>query len=400
MTTMSAKTFIDTVLVLPPDISVLIRGNHGIGKSGIVAQVTDMLSARDGIAYTLIDKRLSQTSEGDMLGLPSIDDIKKGVTRFNPPDWYKMACDKPCVLFFDELNRAVHEVMQASFQIVLDRECSFYKLHPMTRVFSAVNVGSGYSVNEIDPALLDRFWTIDFDPDIEDWTRWARAAGVDATIIDFVVGNPTWLDPPKNANQNDVHPSRRSWERLSRSLQHTKITDNPNDPLYYAMSVGFVGTPAAIALQAYACDVNARITAEEVMETYSDKKSSARRKTKKLGQDAVGGLIDSVAHHVITNWALNEQGKMKNVWEDRHSVNIKLFTSDLGDELKLAFWSKMSDSLVENLELLQIVHDVIVEYILAIFKISPDSPEDSKPVIPEFARKSMEQQAEAATPAE
>ena len=97
MTTMSIKTFINVAAKLPVETSVLLRGNHGIGKSQVVRQV-----AR-GFGLPVIDRRLSQMSEGDMIGLPSTDGE---VTRFNPPDWFKTACTKPMCLFLDELNRA------------------------------------------------------------------------------------------------------------------------------------------------------------------------------------------------------------------------------------------------------------------------------------------------------
>ena len=160
---MSIHTTIAVVPRLPANSSVLIRGDHGIGKSQIVRQIARLVAAAEQIEnFEVIDRRLSQMTEGDMVGLPSTDGE---VTRFNPPEWYKRACLKPCALFLDEFNRGTNEVMQAGFQIVLDRELNGNKLHPQTRVFAAINTGAAYTVNEMDPALLDRFWTIDLKPD-------------------------------------------------------------------------------------------------------------------------------------------------------------------------------------------------------------------------------------------
>src|SRR6266567_850685 len=139
MTTMSVRTFLKVGRSLPANISVLLRAPHGVGKSQVVRQlgrsIADDLqkagSVKDAELVEHIDRRLSQMSEGDVIGLPSTDG---NVTRFNPPDWFKRACDKPCILFLDELNRATPEVMQAAFQIVLDRELNGWKLHPLTRV--------------------------------------------------------------------------------------------------------------------------------------------------------------------------------------------------------------------------------------------------------------------------
>ena len=74
---------------------VLLRGRHGIGKSTVVYQFADK------IGLPVVERRASQMTEGDLVGLPS---IKGNSTRFNPPDWFKAACDKPVVLFLDEVD--------------------------------------------------------------------------------------------------------------------------------------------------------------------------------------------------------------------------------------------------------------------------------------------------------
>ena len=173
MSNMSIKTFLTVSEVLPVETSILIRGPHGIGKSQVVRQVAKHFN------LPVVDRRLSQMTEGDMIGLPSTDGE---VTRFNPPDWYKNACTKPICLFLDELNRATPEVMQAAFQIVLDRELNGWKLHPETRVYAAINHSAAYTVNEMDPALLDRFWTIDLEPTVEDWLARNPDASFDTTF--------------------------------------------------------------------------------------------------------------------------------------------------------------------------------------------------------------------------
>jgi len=147
---MDFKTFKECARRLPENVSVLVIGDHGIGKSQAVYQLGD------DFKLPIVERRLSQMSEGDMIGLP---ELKDGVTRFAPPDWYKTACDTPVILFLDELNRATDEIQQGAFQIVLGRELNGHKLHPETRVYVAVNHGAEYNVNDMDPALLDRFWT-------------------------------------------------------------------------------------------------------------------------------------------------------------------------------------------------------------------------------------------------
>jgi hypothetical protein len=355
MTAMSVRTFLKVAPKLPIETSVLLRGNHGIGKSQVVRQVAK------GFGLEVIDRRLSQMSEGDMVGLPSTDGE---VTRFNPPDWYKSACKKPVALFLDELNRATPEVMQAAFQVVLDRELNGWKLHPQTRVYAAINASSAYTVNEMDPALLDRFWAIDLTPDTADWLAWAKESGtVHENIITFIAGNEKWLDPPKNVEASQVSPSRRSWERLSKALVSNGVADTPDDALFYPLCLGYVGTEATIAFHGFVKTLDAQVTGEEIIEDYS----KTKKKIAKLGQEKLNVAIEKVADYVTKNLT---------TLNDKQGQNLKDFMGDLPAELRVSAWSKLTAGGVDKLELAKSVHKWCVTHILDVFGVSKEKAPD------------------------
>jgi hypothetical protein len=247
---MNFKAFTSIVAALPSNISILVRGPHGIGKSQGVAGIGNMLT------LPMLDKRVSQMTEGDILGLPSQNGES---TKFLPPDWILEACKEPRLLFLDELNRATTEVQQACFQLVLDREINGHRLHPDTRVMAAINTGGEYQVSEMDPALLDRFYVVDLDPTPDEWLEWAATSGkVDPAIIDFVrQSKMTRLDPSSKIGPGQVGPSRRSWERLSQSLaklgifKMDKVTDVlpgiglKGTDVVREVAIGFVGADIA-----------------------------------------------------------------------------------------------------------------------------------------------------------
>jgi len=365
MTTMSVRTFLNVSSKLPVETSVLLRGNHGIGKSQVVRQVAKHFGLE------VIDRRLSQMSEGDMVGLPSTDGE---VTRFNPPDWYKKACKKPVALFLDELNRATPEVMQAAFQVVLDRELNGWKLHPETRVYAAINASAAYSVNEMDPALLDRFWAIDLSPDTQDWLAWAKESGaIHDNIVQFIAGNEKWLDPPKNVEASQVSPSRRSWERLSHALVGAGVAELPDDALFYPMCLGFIGTEATIAFHGFVKTIDAQVTGEEIINEYSKVKG----KLAKLGQEKLNVAIEKVADYVTKN--------LKNL-DDNQGQNLKDFMGALPAELRIAAWSKLTAGGVEKLDLAKSVHKWCVDHILAAFGTSKDPAAQKKDEAPAAAK--------------
>lgn len=351
MTTMQVRTFLKVAPLLPGETSVLLRGAHGIGKSQVVRQVAKHFN------LPVTDRRLSQMSEGDMIGLPSTDGE---VTRFNPPDWYKAACKSPVCLFLDELNRATPEVMQAAFQIVLDRELNGWKLHPNTRVFAAINTGGTYTVNEMDPALLDRFWTVDLTPDTQDWLVWAKESGrVHDNVITFLAGNDKWLDPPKGGEPGAVSPSRRSWERLSNALCLAGVAEQPDNPMFYPLCLGYVGTEATIAFHDYVKTIEAQVTGEEILNEYPKVKSKIAR----LGQEKLNVAIEKLADYITKNiTTVNEtQGQ-----------NLKEFMEHLPAELRVAAWSKFTAHGVEKLELTKSIHKWCVGSILEALSVPKD----------------------------
>ena len=193
---------------------VLLRGRHGIGKSTVVYQFADKMG------MPVVERRASQMTEGDLVGLPSIEGNS---TRFNPPDWFKTACDKPVVLFLDEVDRATIEVRQGIFELTDSRKLNGHTLHEDTLVFAAVNGGehgSQYQVGEMDPAELDRWTVFDVEPSVEDWLNWAKDNSVSDITWDFINQNRAHLEHTDDYEPNKVYPSRRSWERLDLSLIH------------------------------------------------------------------------------------------------------------------------------------------------------------------------------------
>lgn len=378
--TMSISTFKEVATKLPPRTSVLLRANHGVGKSKVVRQVKALLK-KQMLDSTVIDiskfrdlkefmqvtdRRLSQMSEGDMIGLPSTDGE---VTRFNPPDWYMRACKIPMVLFLDELNRGTLEVMQAAFQIVLDRELNGWPLHPLTRVYAAINVGALYTVNEMDPALLDRFFVVDLETDVKSFCIWGRdtdpeqGGNLHPNVPDFIEQNQrhdgtNWLFAPKNVNPGDITPSPRSWEFVNHALVYAGIMDNPTHPLFYHIVRGFVGNEAAIAFQGFCKNVDNRLTGEELVNKYHEARVKA--KVKRLGQGHQNDVVEKVATYVI-----KEVVKVS----DQQGKNIKELMIDLPDELRISLWSKLTSQGIDKIDLAKSIHKHCAELVLKVFDV-------------------------------
>lgn len=356
---MSIESFLNCALAMPQATSMLLRGNHGIGKSQVVRKAGRLIARKEKLEkFPVIDRRLSQMSEGDMVGLPSTDGH---VTRFNPPDWFMKCCTEPCLLFLDELNRAVPEVMQAAFQICLDREMSGHKLHPQTRVFSAVNASGAYTVNEIDPALLDRFWTIDLFPTVKEWVVWGRdtseeGGNIVPVMCDFIEANEKYLDPPKHVEPGQVTGSRRSWEKLSLAHIAAGVEENPTDPLFYQLAMGFVGVESAIAYTDYVKTVDTQVSGEDVINNYEKVKG----KIVKMSYDRKLGLIEKVSEYVV---------KTLSSLSDKQGKNLNRFMASLEGEHRISAWGKLTVNGMDKLDLAKSIHKHCAPLILDVFGV-------------------------------
>lgn len=237
---------------------VLLRGRHGIGKSTVVYQFAGKNNME------VVERRASQMTEGDLVGLPTIENNS---TKFNPPDWFKAACDRPVVLFLDEVDRATLEVRQGIFELTDSRKLNGHILHPDTLVFAAVNGGehgSQYQVGEMDPAELDRWTVFDIEPTVEDWLSWASDAGISPEIWNFINQNRAHLEHTDDYEPNKVYPSRRSWERLDQCLTQAGLLEEAS-PALYTLTSAFVGFEAAVSFNDFIQNYDRQVTTEDIL---------------------------------------------------------------------------------------------------------------------------------------
>ncbi len=358
---MDIQTFKNVASKLPHHVAVLMRGPTGVGKSHLARQVADELE------LPFIDVRGSTMSEGDVGGYPDIDGMKEtGVMTFCMPSWFVRACREPVVLMLDELNRSLPGVQQSFFQLVLDRELGNdkdgnpYRLHPETRVFAAVNHGAEYDVNDMDPALLRRFWTVDLEPTNEDWINWAKDTGIDPVLIDFIRQHPTHLRvDPTQVEPGTVCPNPASWHRVDESLKHMGMTPSTcagqRPDGFYAVCLGMIGTEAAISFSDFVENYELVINAEDILDRYDD----VAERVSELTADRTAGLIDKIAEHCKNN-----------AWTVKQAKNSKKFSDGMTDEMLVHFWNKVvSTQQVANIQKL---HKLIGQRVVEAVKASRD----------------------------
>lgn len=165
------------------------------------------------------------------------------------------------ILFLDELNRAQDDVLQAVFQLVLDRAVGSYVLPPGWSVVVAGNYMEGYVVNGFDdPAFLDRFCHIKLSPGeatANEWASWmVNEYGDDAEkVIQFALQNMKHLDgEPKGELGFQITPSRRSWSAVTRVLAACRELQ-VDEIVKLEVISGLIGTDLAISFCNFDCPI-------------------------------------------------------------------------------------------------------------------------------------------------
>tara|TARA_Y100000296_G_scaffold24521_1_gene28915 strand:+ start:875 stop:1936 length:1062 start_codon:yes stop_codon:yes gene_type:complete len=312
------KTFLQVV----PHVTaikkpVLIRGRHGVGKSEVVYQFAE------SIGFPVVERRASQMTEGDLVGLPKTDG---NVTSFCPPDWFKTACEEPVILFLDEVDRATIEVRQGIFELTDSRKLNGHRLHPQTLIFAAINGGEHgqqYQVGEMDPAELDRWTVFDVEPSVEDWLAWANGR-VDKMSWDFINSNRAHLEHKEDFEPNKVYPSRRSWERLSECLTAASLLEEAS-PALFNLSAAFVGFEAAVAFNDFVQNYDRQVSIKDIL---------------------VDGELDKVKDFTINeHTALVEKmeanATFKEALPDEQVQNLAAYFLQLPSEVAMKLWTVM-----------------------------------------------------------
>jgi hypothetical protein len=303
---------------------VLLRGRHGVGKSCVVYQAAETLG------LPVVERRASQMTEGDLLGLPTTDG---GTTSFCPPDWYAECCNEPRVLFLDEVDRATVEVRQGIFELTDSRKLAGHHLHPETVIFAAVNGGEHgeqYQVGEMDPAELDRWTVFDVEPSIEDWLTWAKD-NVDGMVWDFINNNRNHLEHTGDFEPNKVYPSRRSWDRLNGCLTTANLLGE-SSPTLFNLSAAFVGFEAAVSFNDFVLNYERQVTVADILD------NGSINKTADFAINEHTALVDKMEASEVFAAELTE-GQV---------TNLATYFLTLPSEVAMKLWTVLGNGDVNN----------------------------------------------------
>lgn len=390
----SMKQFQRLMSTVSPGVTVCVRGRHAVGKSeGVYQAAAKVFSdvfrnpdacrdvvAREGgrirhatgwksewsyeLGLPVIERRLSQMTEGDLLGLPDkenpVDGRAAESTKFLPCDWVITACKYPVMLFLDERNRALPQVKQCIFQLADSKVFYGNHFHDETRICIAENMGDEYQVEQLDPAEISRCVTVSLDPSVKEWLDWA-AVHLDESTVEFIRQNENALEHRgANSEPNKKYPDRRAWANLDREMRRSGLFETPDDPMIRVMAGAFIGTDQSTKYAQFLKDRRKQVSAEDIIKDWA-----ATRKRLMVGERIPNEvLIEAIAKLEIYIQKVPTDKNDKNfdkLWPETANVEMAAFMGDLPAEMFMTAFKAIG----QNQYVLQGTHKLVKQLLVA-----------------------------------
>ena len=229
---------------MPNPPALMVYGAPGIGKTSILLQFAQDKN------YEMRVKHLSRMDATDWSGVPK-QSAQQEFTEFLPISIFKRSA-KRIVLFFDELNTAMPQVLNAALDVILEKkgEGENAILPKNTIILAAGNLGEedGTYVEPLSAAVKTRMIQVRMEQNTGDWLDWAKKQKepeFSPAVIRFIQTNEKYLLNLDDFRKNlDQMPTPRGWEQVSNLVQ---LIPKSREKLLRQMITGVVGEEAAEA---------------------------------------------------------------------------------------------------------------------------------------------------------
>ncbi|WP_204120807.1 MULTISPECIES: ATP-binding protein [Levilactobacillus] len=269
-----------------------IVGEAGIGKSALVA---DLAQRRQAKLFTTV---VSLVEKGDLvIPVPpltadsfvqtakygSLADVQFGYshTLVAMIRYAEAHPDQEIIWFLDEFNRGTQAVQSELMNLVLQRQINTLTLPDQVHLILAENpdatmagfAQSHYGVTPGDAAIADRTTRLVLQADVTSWLAWATTLvdgqpRIDPLVTAYLQETPADLHvvATDNLADDDLQPTPRAWERVSRALRELERQGLFNQTaVMTAIIQGNLGMTVGTAFASYVTTQRPGLTVEQVL---------------------------------------------------------------------------------------------------------------------------------------
>jgi len=351
-----AKECIKELFNNTAEVTALIS-ERGVGKTSAYMQCSEELD----IGYMAL---YAAALEGpDFMGLPE-KNPESGVTTYLAPQFLPTQLAVDAGLFperglvvFEEINRVPSDTVSVLYPLLLERRINNHSLAPGWRIGVTMNPDKlNYSVNALDDALIDRFISIEVNPDLDDYVDYSIKTGSNDKVLSYLMACPDMLLITRESTDSNPlakNPTPRGWTKVQEILNKCHLSQNQTELLI----AGVIGPEAAASFFGFLMTRDVRIPG--ALTTLNNFKSQADIFTELLEDNRVD----------IINMTLKKIASEVKLYEN-HMENLNSLLTFLPDEFSIMFFKHFVtgrpdnfDYLAENLPAFEKVSDSIIDFI-------------------------------------
>lgn len=290
------KSWLPMAYKLREDCVPLVRSKPGLGKTSAGIQFANRMDralaaeageetegrvesvkatvALKGRHFGYIDTRVPMAQPTDVKGFPYAS-RELGVSGWLPPDNFPTESNIKAgrvpehgLWVLEEFPLGVPLVRSAFAQPLLERHINGDPIGSGWLIMATGNrLQDKSGVSKLEAFNVSRMWHCEIRVDIEEWSTWAQAAGLDPITIAFFRTRPEMLDTfdPATWVQDTPYSCPRTAEKLARLVTAWKEEHGMHSKPSLDMVVGYVGRAVAHDFWNYMDVVGDIPTIEEIV---------------------------------------------------------------------------------------------------------------------------------------
>jgi hypothetical protein len=320
----SLSEFAHSIGTVGNDVTIIGRGEPGIGKSSMLKVLQNMYPDYE-VAYidcTLLDLGDFALPYTEMAG-----DLK--VTKFAPNARFKMQSGKPVIVMLDEIGKAMKAVKNVLLTLMLEHRIGDNYLPKGSYVFGTSNLTSDGVGDMLEAHARNRICEVKVrKPDYEEWIDWALKNDIAPEVIAWVKQFPhalaSYTDQSQKDNPYIFNPTKAGQNAVvtPRSLEKAshiaKKRERLGDSLTISLLSGTIGESASRDMQAFFTVVDKLPTWDAVI---------ANPATAKMPDDTVAkcilvfSAIARVEKETLSKW-LTYAKRMDMEWQALFATSV------------------------------------------------------------------------------
>ena len=216
----------------------IILGSPGSGKTSVLYDIADnvLKIPRFTFQATLYDPT-------EVKGLPVYVEEMVNGTMVKTAKFLRFE-DMPSglegFLIIDDITHAAQQTQNAFMRLILEGVAGAWDLGGLYPIATGNRASDRAGAKDLQTAMANRFWFIEFEDNYQDWRAWAIGADIYPAVVAYL-GTPfgqEWLN--KFDPNQQINPTQRSWEMVSNHMK----TMSHNEPLMRKMIAGCIGDQA------------------------------------------------------------------------------------------------------------------------------------------------------------